>query len=184
MFTMKVVILIMGTMGLLWLSRGSLKNINSHGFYRFFTWETILILVLLNLNVWFKDPWRLYQVISWILLCASLVLVVWGFQALRSLGKPGPTRDDPALIGLERTTELVTGSIYQYIRHPMYASLLFLGWGVFFKQPSWAGLCLAGVATLFLCRAACIEEQENMIAFGSAYKVYMQRTRMFIPFLW
>jgi protein-S-isoprenylcysteine O-methyltransferase Ste14 len=156
----------------------------SHGFYRFFAWEAILILVITNLDVWFLDPWRPAQILSWILLCASLVLVVWGFQTLHQRGKPDVSRSDPTLIGVERTTELVTDGIYRWIRHPLYASLLALNWGAFFKQPGWVGLCLAGVATLFLWRTACIEEGENLRTFGPAYQEYMQRTRRFIPFLW
>lgn len=180
----KIIMLIMGTVGLLWVSRRPLRNVRSHGFYRLFAWEAILILVVSNLEVWFKDPWRPAQIASWILLCTSLALVLAGFQALRRRGKPGTERQDPALIGVERTTELVTDGIYRYIRHPLYASLLALDWGVFFKQPGWLGLCMAGVATLFLWQTARIEEGENLHTFGRVYKDYMQRSKMFIPFLW
>jgi protein-S-isoprenylcysteine O-methyltransferase Ste14 len=180
----KVIVLILGSAGLLWVSRRPLQHARSHGYYRFFAWEAILILVVSNLGVWFKDPWRPAQIVSWILLCASLVLVLAGYQALRRRGKPGVERQEPALIGVERTTELVTDSIYRYIRHPMYASLMALAWGVFFKQLGWLGLCLAGVATFFLWQTARIEEGENLRTFGPAYQEYLQHTRRFIPFLW
>ena len=180
----KIIILILGTAGLLWVSRRPLRDVRSHGHSRFFAWEAILILVVSNLDVWFKDPWRPAQIVSWFLMCASLVPVMWGVRALRRQGKPGNERTDSNLIGFERTTELVTDGIYRWIRHPLYASLQALAWGVFFKQPGWAGLCLAGVATLFLWRTARIEEGENLRTFGLAYQDYMQRTKMFVPFLW
>jgi protein-S-isoprenylcysteine O-methyltransferase Ste14 len=77
----------------------------------------------------------------------------------------------------------VTVGAFRYIRHPLYSSLLFLAWGVFFKHPSWVGLFLAGIATFFLTMTARIEEAENMAFFGTAYESYMKQTRMFIPFL-
>lgn len=180
----KLIVLILGTGGLLWCSRRPLRDTRSHGFYRFFAWEAILILVVSNLAVWFVGPWRPAQIASWILLSASLVLVSFGFQALRRRGKPGTERTDTTLIGIERTTELVTDGIYRWIRHPLYASLLALAWGVFFKQPGWVGMCLAGIATLFLWVTARIEEGENLRTFGPAYQDYMRCSKMFIPFLW
>jgi protein-S-isoprenylcysteine O-methyltransferase Ste14 len=102
---------------------------------------------------------------------------------LRLLGKPDRERIDPSLVGIEKTTELVTVGIYGYIRHPLYSSLLFLSWGAFFKQPSWAGACLALMATFFLTATAKIEETENMHFFGDVYQTYMEKTKMFIPWL-
>jgi protein-S-isoprenylcysteine O-methyltransferase Ste14 len=179
----KLVVLAITTLVILWVSRKSLRDAKSHGFYRFFAWEAILVLFMLNLDVWFVHPWRIYQIISWILLVASLFLVIEGFRLLRIIGKPTQERTDPALIGLEKTTALVSIGLFAYIRHPLYSSLLFLGWGVFFKQPSWAGICLAVIATVFLTLTAKIEERENIAYFGDSYQTYMHRTKMFIPFL-
>ena len=92
-------------------------------------------------------------------------------------------RNDPSLVGIEKTTRLVTADIYRYIRHPFYSSLLFLAWGIFFKHFSWLGLALAAAATACLVLTAKREEQENIGFFGSPYRDYMQTTRMFIPFL-
>jgi len=38
------------------LSWRTLTNIKSHGFYRFFSWECILWLLISNLSYWFDDP--------------------------------------------------------------------------------------------------------------------------------
>jgi protein-S-isoprenylcysteine O-methyltransferase Ste14 len=144
----------------------------------------MLILILINLDVWFYQPFSLHQIISWLLLVASIYLVIHGVQLLRMVGRPDSERDnDPALIGFEKTTQLVQVGAYRYIRHPLYSSLLFLTWGAFFKQPSWAGILLAGLATLFLTMTAKIEERENTAFFGEVYQDYMKQTKMFIPFL-
>jgi len=102
---------------------------------------------------------------------------------LHMKGKPKRERNDPSLVGIEKTTELVTAGAYRYIRHPLYSSGLFGTWGVFFKHPSWLGICLAVISTLFWTMTAKMEEAENLRFFGAEYQSYMKRTRMFIPFL-
>lgn len=180
--TARAVVFILATLAIAWVSRSSLRRFRSHGFYRFFAWEAILALVLLNLDRWFYAPLSLPQIISWSLLTVSLILVVHGFQLLRLVAKSESERNDPALMGFEKTTELVTAGAYGYIRHPLYSSLLFLNWGAFFKHPSWPGGLLAVIATLFLTLTAKVEEAENVRFFGEAYQNYMTQTKMFVPF--
>lgn len=169
------------TLALVYISRASLYNPGSHGFYRFFAWEFILGLVILNLPVWFLHPLTWHQLISWPLLLISLLLVIASLVTLRRMGKPQSTRAEPGLLALERTTSLVTTGIYRHIRHPMYASLFFLAWGTCFKNPTWAGIILAWAATFFLILTARVEENENIRFFGQPYQDYMKNSRMFIP---
>ena len=179
----KVIAFIVASAGLTWVSRPSLRGLRFHGFYRFFAWEAILVLVLLNIDFWFHEPLSFHQIISWLLLAVSLFLVIHGFLLLRMVGKPDTERNDSSLVGVEKTTELVTKGAYRYIRHPLYSSLLFGVWGVFFKRPSWLGLLLVAITVFFLILTARIEEAENMSFFGAAYRNYMKQTKMFIPFL-
>ena len=165
------------------MSWRSLRNPLSHGFYRFFAFEAILIIVLLNIDYWFYEPFSPHQVISWVLLIISLFLVVHGYQLLRIVGKPRNERNDASLIGIEKTTEMVKVGAYRYIRHPMYSSGLFGVWGVFFKNPSWTGFCLTVITTFLWTMTARMEEIENVRFFGDSYQSYMKQTRMFIPFL-
>ena len=179
----KWLVFLLATLAIAYLSRGSLARPRSHGFYRFFAWEAILALGLLNVDIWFRDPFSWHQLISWGLLVVSPFLVLHGVHLLRQRGKPTAQRDDAPLLAFEKTTALVTEGAYRYIRHPLYSSLLFLAWGIFFKQPSWRGGLLAAAATLFLVATAKIEEAEDLRYFGAAYQDYMQRTKMFVPFL-
>jgi len=175
------------SVGLAYVSRASLTVPRSHGFRRFFAWECILGLFFVNfidLRQWFSDPLSIRQLISWALLIGSVVPALCGFHALRTWGKPGPSRaEDGALVWVEKTTQLVTTGIFRYIRHPLYSSLLLLAWGVFFKHPSWTSSGLALAAVAFLVATAKVEERENLRYFGPAYQVYMQHTKMFIPLL-
>lgn len=181
---LKLIVFLGATGGFVFLSRKSLRNPRSHGLYRFFAFEAITVLVLLNLDYWFYEPFSLHQIISWVLLTVSLFLAVHGFLLLGLVGRPGSERnDDPALIGIEKTSELVIVGAYGYIRHPLYSSGLIGVWGVFFKHPSYVGFCLAVITTLFWTITAKIEEAENIRFFGAAYQSYMKKTKMFIPFV-
>jgi len=176
-------IFVVASMGIGYVSRASLLKPGSHGFYRFFAWELLVALFLLNMRQWFIDPFSLHQIVSWVLLLGSLFLVIQGMSLLRQRGKPDEARDDAPMIGMEKTTVLVTEGIYHYIRHPLYSSLFFLGWGIFFKSPSWVGGAFAAMVTFFLVLTARVEEGENARYFGSAYQEYKKRTKMFVPFL-
>ncbi len=180
---LKTVVFLVATLGWAYLSRASLVVPRSHGFYRFFAAEAILVLALLQLDGWFREPFSWHQIISWNLLMIALFLVILAVRLLRQMGKPDSNRDEVPLIGFEKTTALVTTGVYGYIRHPMYSSLLFLAWGIFFKAPAWAGGLLALAATLFLVATTRVEEAENLRFFGPAYQEYVKRTKMFIPFL-
>lgn len=183
MFTIQCVIFVVGTIVIVCVSRSSLRDIQSHGFYRFFAWEIILIMFAVNMRYWLKEPFSFQQIIAWTLLIISLVLIFQGVRLFRQKGRVDQNRDDPSLVGIEKTTELVTSGVYHYIRHPFYSSLLFLAWGIFFKQINWMMLLLSIAATIFLVATAKAEEAENIKYFGEAYQEYMQNTKMFIPFL-
>ena len=173
----------MATAGIIWLSWASLRNVHSHGFYRFFAFELILLLVILNLDVWFKDPLSWNQLVSWVLLIISLFLALHSLIFLRKIGQSTSNRADPALVSFEKTAKLVQIGAYRYIRHPMYSSLLLLGWGAFFKSISLLGIILAVLSTVFLVITARKEETENLAYFGEEYIEYMKQSKMFIPYI-
>jgi protein-S-isoprenylcysteine O-methyltransferase Ste14 len=65
----------------------------------------------------------------------------------------------------------------------MYGSLLFLVIGALLKHVTPVTLILTIIALVFLLLTAKIEEKENIKFFGSAYEDYMDRTKMFVPFI-
>jgi protein-S-isoprenylcysteine O-methyltransferase Ste14 len=179
----KFSIFLLASFFIAFLSRKSLKAPKSHGFYRFFAWETILALFLLNLHVWFGQPFSWHQLISWLLLIASAFLVIHAVLLLKQIGKSEAQSIDDVRFDFEKTTTLITVGAYRYIRHPMYSSLLLLAWGIFFKQITWFSSILVVIATIFLILTAKAEERENIGFFGIAYQEYMAHTKMFVPFL-
>ncbi|HKI53585.1 MAG TPA: isoprenylcysteine carboxylmethyltransferase family protein [Anaerolineales bacterium] len=164
------------------ISWKSLRKPLSHGFYRFFAWECIFLLFVINAKYWFKNPFAWYQLIAWTLLFISLIPLGYGIHFLRTRGSPSTQRKgDDSLLAFEKTTNLVTTGMYEYIRHPLYSSLLFLAWGIFFKLPSLAGIALTATTTVFLFATARADEAECIQFFGDEYQEYMKHTKMFIP---
>jgi protein-S-isoprenylcysteine O-methyltransferase Ste14 len=112
---------------------------------------------------------------SWVFLASSLVLAIHGFRLLHIAGAPEGDIED--------TTQLVTTGVYRYIRHPLYCSLLLGGVGAFLKDPSLLGFLLLIILLAFVYATARVEERDNLKRFGSAYRLYMEKTKMYIPFL-
>lgn len=173
-----------GTAFFVWVSRGPLRHPRSHGFTRFFAFEAILVLVLLNHRWWQHRMFAPHQLLSWALLAASVVLVVLALRQMRQIGQRDAARGDPALYGFEKTAKLVTSGIFRWIRHPMYASLMALAWGAFLKHASWASAAAVAVATVALLMTAWRDEAECKAYFGAEYEDYMKRSWRFIPGLY
>ena len=181
---LQLLLFIAGSTVLVYVSRGPLRQPRSHGFYRFFAWECILALIVLNLPVWDRDPLAPHQLLSWGLLALSAWLPVHAVRLLRQAGQPSAARDDDAaLYAFEKTTALVTRGAFRYIRHPMYTALILLAWGAFLKQFTGLTLLLALAATALLWITALRDEEECLAHFGEPYRDYMRRTRRFIPFV-
>jgi protein-S-isoprenylcysteine O-methyltransferase Ste14 len=179
----QVMALVAASAGVVRLSWRSLGSPRSHGFYRFFAFELLAILIAVNAPDWFRDPLSARQLASWFLGVVSIGLAIEGFRLLWIVGKPARAPDRGTNLAFENTTALVTVGAYRFIRHPLYASLLALGWCAGLKNPSAisAGLTLA--ATGFLVATAVVEERENLEFFGEPYAAYMKATRRFIPYV-
>ena len=153
----------------------SLRYGRYHGIPRFFAFESIFILVILNAPFWFRQPLSPLQILSWIFLIFSIYPAVAGYLLLKRHGRPGHN--------FENTSQLVTTGLYKYIRHPLYLSLFIFGTGVMFKRPGTLQLILGVVNTIALWFTARVEEKEMIRKFGAEYKDYMKETKMFIPFI-
>ena len=154
----------------------SLRAKRYHGIFRFFAFESILVLVVLNYPVWFRNPLEPLQIISWCLLLASILIAGIGFYQFYRLGKP---RDR-----MEETTRLVTSGLFKHIRHPLYLSLLLGGFGAMFKDPGPIQIIMSVTNTIAIYLTARTEENEMLERFGTSYSDYMEHTKMFIPGIW
>ncbi|MGA2086264.1 MAG: isoprenylcysteine carboxylmethyltransferase family protein [Terracidiphilus sp.] len=186
---LRVALFLAASAAILPVSWRPLRDWRTHGFYRFFAFELLLALILLNAPLWFHDPFSARQWAAWSLGIVSIGLAIEGFRLLRVIGRPRPTAEAGAKeLGtnhpIENTTTLVTVGAYRLIRHPLYASLLALAWCAWLKNPLGAGsIALTVGASGFLLATAIAEEKENLQRFGAAYAEYMKSTRRFIPYV-
>jgi len=171
----RLLVFILLSIGILRLSWISLLDPHSYRFYRFIAFELLLVMVLVNLPVWFRTPLSAAQIVSWLLLACSALLALHGFSLLRAMGQP--------IEELEGSSHLVQAGAYRFIRHPLYASLLFFTWGVFFKSISLLNAAMAAGVSVALYLTAVNEERENLSKFGEDYRAMMTRTKRFIPFI-
>ena len=153
----------------------SVKYKRYHGIARFFAFESVFLLVLLNMKFWFIDPFSPVQIISWILLILSAYVVITGYLLLKRKGKPDSN--------FENTSILVKSGIYGYIRHPLYLSIFLFGAGVMIKNACVIQVVLGIITLIAIYLTARIEEKEMITKFGEEYREYMKKTRMFIPFV-
>lgn len=165
------------------ISWRTLFNVKSHGFYRFFSWECILWLFIENYKFWFDYPFSIGQIFSWIFLIFSGYLIIIGVVLIKNVGKPVENRDEKTLYQFEKTSQLIDSGIYKYIRHPLYSSLLFLTWGISFKNITESTLLISLLSTGFLYLTAIFDEKECIAFFGEKYKEYMKRNKRFVPFI-
>ncbi len=181
--TARIVLFILATLFFLRVSWRSLHNPGTHGFYRFFVFEGILLLVLINQPHWFLDPFSVQHILSWCLLLLSVCFVGQSLWMLKQRGGYADRKEMPENHAFENTVTVVEDGLYRYVRHPMYSSLLFLAWGTFLKQMSLGTVVLVVCVTCLLFVAARVEEDENVRFFGESYKDYMARSKLFIPWV-
>jgi protein-S-isoprenylcysteine O-methyltransferase Ste14 len=151
----------------------SIKYKRYHGIARFFAFESVFILFLLNYKVWFTDPFSFLQIISWILLTLSAYVAIAGFLLLKRKGKPDSN--------FENTSLLVKSGLYGYIRHPLYMSVFLAGTGIMLKDTGLFQVALGLINMVAVYITAKIEENEMIVKFGDEYRRYITETKMFIP---
>lgn len=175
---------VLGSVLLTLISWRSLSSTKTHGFYRLLAWQAILALLVLNASVWTDNRYALYQMCSWLALFSSLLVLFAGIHKLRSAGQvDSSVRADSELFAFEQTTQVVDTGIYRWIRHPLYCSLLLLTWGIALKQLVPLTVLIALFSSICLYFTARQDERECVAYFGSTYSDYMQRSRMFIPYV-
>lgn len=116
---------------------------------------------------------------NWLGVIAFSVALWLFWRSHRDLGKNW----SPTLEVREGHT-LVSGGVYQTIRHPMYTSVWLWCIAQALLLPNWiAGL--AGLVSFGVMYALRIGNEEQMMLeqFGDEYEVYRQQTKRLIPYL-
>ena len=133
-------------------------------------WETVVALGNVFLPIVILRPSAgglpfLGQVIGWV----ALAGIIGGLASLgRSFGIAPADRG------------LVTGGLYRWIRHPLYAYQLLFYVGFLIANPSWNNA--VGLGLTFVLQVIRIRWEENLISDYEAYAIQV-RWRL-VPFIW
>ncbi|MNP01883.1 hypothetical protein D3C76_937110 [compost metagenome] len=77
---------------------------------------------------------------------------------------------------------IVTGGIYNYIRHPQYSSFIICSFGLLILWPRYIVLIMFITMLFVYYLLARAEERECVTKFGASYIEYRSKTGMFLPF--
>lgn len=78
---------------------------------------------------------------------------------------------------------LVTSGVYHFIRHPQYTGLMLMSIGMMLDWATLPMLVLFPIMIIMYVRLAKREEQDMLAEFGDGYRIYIKRTKRFIPFV-
>ncbi len=114
-------------------------------------------------------------IVSIISLVLGAVIVLLALVAFRQRITPNPIPLD--------ASELRTGGIYRFIRHPMYTSVIFVFIGITLYLRAYYSFILNVGAVIFLLTKISFEEKQLLEKFPE-YKAYRSRTKKLIPFIY
>jgi protein-S-isoprenylcysteine O-methyltransferase Ste14 len=117
------------------------------------------------------------QIIGLATYVVGFALMAWALIALRrsyQLGGLAPRSED----------RVVTSGPYRVIRHPMYAAVLLISFGLACLTQSLIGLAVFIVYVVLLSRLVPIEESRLLSAYGESYSTYRRDTRRLVPFVY
>ncbi len=141
------------------------------------SWVTIQYILMIGVLLggpWGAGRWSDYRI--WWVGVPLFLLGAWAeLRGKVDLGRQRVTQPEPIPDG-----RLVTGGIYSVIRHPLYASLILLGFGWAMLWGSWPALGLASIQAVFLDAKARCEERHLRNRF-TEYETYSRRVKRFVP---
>ena len=181
---LQIMIFFVVGIGIAALSWRTFSDTRSYRFFRFISFETLLALIILTAPSLVRIGLSPGSVIAGMLLLTAFVLGATSLLLLvRARTSPPLRRRQPGSSGAQAPS-LVTRGPFHYIRHPIYTSILLLGWGLTAKHFTFFSILLALALTGLLLVTARAEELENLERFGEEYDRYMERTKLFFPGLY
>ena len=107
----------------------------------------------------------------------GFAVMAWALIALRrsyQLGGLAPRPED----------RMVTSGPYRVIRHPMYAAVLMISFGLACLTQSLTGIAVLVVYLVLIHLLIPIEENRLLNAYGESYAAYQRDTRRLVPFVY
>lgn len=137
-----------------------------------------IALQLMGLQVFPFEQTALTQILGFLLVLAGTYITVWARITI------GTNWAHAAEYQIKKDHELVTNGVYSFIRHPIYAGMFFSVLGAELVAGSY--LFFFFLITLPIPAYLQAKKEEELLTgyFGEAYKTYMKKTKMFLPYIW
>lgn len=124
-----------------------------------------------------RSSWSpILTALGWALIAAGAGL---GVRAIQALGFDSLTMSN---VYFPESGELARHGVYAVLRHPVYATAQWIGYGLAFLNGSWFALTLAAIFSLEVWGwLRLVEERELIERFGTAYTEYRRQVPAFWP---
>jgi len=153
-----------------------------------FWWTRFWIIVLIILlgrflfsttGIQIFKPTNQFSIVEVVGIILTVIGLIIAIVARRTLGDNWSSD-----IELKKEHELITRGIYQYVRHPIYTGLLFMGVGsIMALQTIWHTIFFIFMFG-FLYFKMKKEETLMLKHFHKEYEAYMKKTKALIPFIY
>jgi len=163
------------------------KSIILQRVYRiFFNVVSLLLLLPLSWNYLQLEKIELFQAPIWLTSASYLLLIIGIILLALSLRQ----YDLKAFSGwgdldekqvLRQAKKLQITGLNNWVRHPLYFSMLLIVWALFFAQATDILLLIAMIVTIYIYIGTLLEEQKLIEEFGAIYIKYQQEVPMLIP---
>ena len=115
--------------------------------------------------------------LGWSMVALVLAAMALRWWCIRTLGVQWSTR-----VVVAPTMPLVTGGPYRWLRHPIYAAILYFIWGTALDHRSYQAIAAAGLVTAGAI-VRMYAEETLLIGKYPEYATYRARTARIIPFV-
>lgn len=115
----------------------------------------------------------------------GFILVVFGsLEAVLGRSALGNNWTESYAYHIKNHHQLITEGLYKYVRHPIYGGLLVAITGAFLVAKTFLFIPTFLFLLIVMVKFAKREEKLLRNYFGDEYGAYMQKTKMFIPFIY
>lgn len=106
----------------------------------------------------------------------GLILIILAFRAFN-------LRE---FIGFQSETksELVVTGMYRFVRHPLYFGTMIFIAGLYLLFPSESMLATLTISYLYIWIGSRLEERKLRKAYGESYRIYAQKVKSLIPYVY
>lgn len=149
--------------------------------YNLLSFLGLILLGYFTLQVtdYFILPMLLLKLTGAVLLIISLILFYIAFNAF-------DMREFLGIISKQNKKEsnLITGGIYQYVRHPLYTATIIICIALLCLHPTFGVLIFCLAAFVYLEIGTRLEEKKLIDEFGTDYTEYRKKVKKYFPYLY